>query len=67
MTSVPEGYIPEEQINIKMGENAKELTALGADTVKEQSRKAEAAYDKLYLLEEMDKQFKNLPSEGLLT
>jgi hypothetical protein len=67
MTAVPEGYVPPAQINIGMGENTKIFAALGAKTAEEQNRKAEAAYDKLYLLEEMDKQFKNLPSEGLLT
>jgi hypothetical protein len=66
MTSVPEGYIPPEQINIEMGDKGKAMGALGAETVKEQNRKAEAAYDQLYSLEEMDKQFKNLPSEGFL-
>jgi hypothetical protein len=66
MTSVPEGYVPPEQINIVMGDKGKAMGALGAETVKEQNRKAEAAYDQLYSLEEMDKQFKNLPSEGFL-
>jgi hypothetical protein len=66
MTSVPENYIPPEQIGIVMGDKGKALGALGAKTVEEQNRKAEAAYDQLYALEEMDKQFKNLPSEGFL-
>jgi hypothetical protein len=66
MTSVPEGYVPAAQINVGMGENTKIFAELGAKTAGEQSRKAEAAYDQLYALEEMDKQFKNLPSEGFL-
>lgn len=66
--SLPENYEPPEHLNIEMDPKLKEQQgAIAKPVIDEQNRKAESAYDQLYALDEMDKQFNNLPSSGILT
>jgi len=65
--TLPDDYEPPEHLNIEMDPKMKEQqAAIAKPIVEEQARKAEAAYDQIYALDEMDKQFSNLPKEGFL-
>jgi hypothetical protein len=65
--TLPDDYEPPEHLNIEMDPKMKEQqAAIAKPIVEEQARKAEAAYDQIYALDEMDKQFSSLPKEGFL-
>jgi len=67
-TKVPEGFMPEEQFNIQMNPTlAKDEAANAAKALATQRDKSIAAYGQLYRLDEMDRQYGNLPPTGPLS
>ena len=66
--SVPDDYTPPEQMNITLSPDlAKREADAAIKTVSAQRGRADSAYSQLYRLEEMEKQFKNLPDKGILS
>ena len=68
ITTVPDDYVPPDQYNITLNEEAKQREAdVGKQQVEKARNAQTAAFSQLYRLEEMDKQFANLPPTGLLS
>jgi hypothetical protein len=65
---VPKGYMPEEQANIMFSEESKASERKLADeTLKVARAESQSAYDQLFRMNEMDKQFANLDDQGFLS
>jgi len=68
VTEVPKGYLPEEQGNIMFSEDRKKAESeLANNTLKVARAESQAAYDQLFRMNEMDKQFANLDDQGFLS
>lgn len=68
VTELPKGYIPEDHANIMFSEDRKKAeSALANETLKNARSESQNAYDQLYRMNEMDKQFANLDDQGFLS
>lgn len=68
VTEVPKGYIPEDHANIMFSEDRKKAESdLASKTLTASRSESQNAYDQLYRMNEMDKQFANLDDQGFLS
>lgn len=68
ITVVPRDYMPPEHMNIMMDQTRKTAESnLANETLKVARSESQSGYDQLFRMQEMDKQFANLPDEGFLS
>lgn len=64
--TAPKGHQIPGSLNIALSGDLPKQQAAASAEIERQRQKASSSYDQLYRLEEMDKQFKNLPESGML-